>query len=86
MNKPTLKEAFTNHLIQARGHVDRLKNSLQLRSDSGEAKTCKAMKHIVDGGADTIEDSKGKDEQANLSLISAEPCAEQGISLRKGAH
>ena len=28
-NEPKLKEAFTNHLQQTRGHVDRLRNSLR---------------------------------------------------------
>jgi ferritin-like metal-binding protein YciE len=76
-NEPKLKEAFSNHLLQTRGHVDRLKNSLQLLGGSGEPKTCKAMKGIVEEGAETIEEAEEKDElTADLSLIAAAQRAE----------
>jgi ferritin-like metal-binding protein YciE len=76
-NEPKLKEAFSTHLIQTRGHVDRLKNSLQLLGGSGEPKTCKAMKGIVEEGAETIEEAEDKDDlTADLSLIAAAQRAE----------
>jgi ferritin-like metal-binding protein YciE len=50
---PRLKEAFNKHLEQTKGHVDRLKNALQLLGDSAEAKTCKAMKGLVEEGQET---------------------------------
>jgi len=76
-NEPKLKEAFSNHLQQTKGHVDRLKNSLQILGGAGEAKTCKAMKGIVEEGAETIEEAEEKDElTADLSLIAAAQRAE----------
>lgn len=51
---PKLKEAFTKHLEQTKGHVDRLKNALQLLGESDEAKTCKAMKGLVEEGQETL--------------------------------
>jgi Mn-containing catalase len=76
-NEPKLKEAFTNHLQQTKGHVDRLKNSLQLLGGAGEAKTCKAMKGIVEEGHETIDEAEDKDElMADLSLIAAAQRAE----------
>jgi Mn-containing catalase len=71
-NEPKLQEAFIKHLEQTKGHVDRLKNSLQLLGEAGEAKTCKAMKGIVEEGQETIDEAKDKDElTADLALIAA---------------
>ncbi|HEX4379637.1 MAG TPA: ferritin-like domain-containing protein [Candidatus Acidoferrum sp.] len=76
-NEPKLKEAFTNHLQQTRGHVDRLRNSLRLLGATGEAKICKAMKGIVEEGQETIDESEDKDElTADLALIAAAQRAE----------
>jgi Mn-containing catalase len=76
-NEPKLKEAFSKHLLQTRGHVDRLKNSLQLLNGSVEPKTCKAMKGIVEEGQETIDEAKDKDElNADLSLIATAQRAE----------
>jgi ferritin-like metal-binding protein YciE len=76
-NEPKLKEAFANHLQQTKGHVERLKNSLGFFDATGEAKTCKAMKGIVEEGAETIEEAEDKDElTADLSLIAAAQRAE----------
>jgi Mn-containing catalase len=71
-NEPKLKDAFSKHLLQTKGHVDRLKNSLQLLDASGEAKMCKAMKGIVEEGQETIDEGENKDEfTADLALIAA---------------
>jgi Mn-containing catalase len=71
-NEPKLQEAFTKHLQQTKGHVDRLKNSLQLLGGPGKPKTCKAMKGIVEEGQETIDESEDKDElTADLALIAA---------------
>lgn len=71
-SEPKLQEAFHTHLQQTKGHVERLKNSLQLLGGSGEAKTCKAMKGIVEEGQETIDESEDKDElTADLALIAA---------------
>lgn len=71
-HEPKLKEIFNKHLIQTRGHVDRLKNALQLLGESAEAKTCKAMKGLVEEGQETIEEGEEKDTLlADLALIAA---------------
>src|ERR1700739_4845082 len=56
---PKLKEAFSKRLVQTKGHVHRLENSLELLDGSVEPKTCKAMKGIVEEGEETLE--KGKE-------------------------
>jgi len=71
-NEPKLQEAFMKHLQQTKGHVDRLKKSLQLLGGTGEAKTCKAMKGIVEEGQETIDETDDKDElTADLALVAA---------------
>jgi Mn-containing catalase len=71
-HEPKLKEAFNKHLLQTKGHVDRLKSSFQVLEESVEAKTCKAMKGIVEEGQDTIDEGEDKDElTADLALIAA---------------
>jgi ferritin-like metal-binding protein YciE len=71
-NEPKLKEAFSKHLEQTKGHVDRLKTSLGLLDGAVEAKTCKAMKGIVEEGEETIEEGEERDElTADLALIAA---------------
>ncbi len=70
--EPKLQEAFIKHLQQTKGHVDRLKNSLQLLGGSGEGKTCKAMKGIIEEGQETIDEGEDKDDlSADLALIAA---------------
>ena len=69
---PKLKEAFTKHLEQTKGHAERLKNALRLLGDAGDSKTCKAMKGLVEEGQETIDEGKEKDElTADLALIAA---------------
>jgi Mn-containing catalase len=71
-HEPKLKEAFSKHLLQTKGHVDRLENALKVLGGPGEAKTCKAMKGIVEEGQETIEEGKDKNDlTADLSLIAA---------------
>ena len=76
-HEPKLQEAFSKHLQQTKGHVDRLKASIQLVGGSVEAKTCKAMKGIVEEGQETIDEGEEKDElTADLALIAAAQRAE----------
>jgi Mn-containing catalase len=69
---PKLKEAFDKHLLQTKGHVDRLRSALQLLGESAEPKPCKAMKGLVEEGQETIEEGGEKDKlAADLALIAA---------------
>jgi Mn-containing catalase len=71
-NHPKLEEAFTKHLEQTKGHAERLRSALQLLGESSGAKTCKAMKGLVEEGEETIEEGEDKDElTADLALIAA---------------
>ena len=71
-NEPKLKEAFEKHLQQTKGHVERLRTASQLLGAPSEAKTCKAMKGIIEEGQETIDEGDDKDElTADLSLIAS---------------
>jgi Mn-containing catalase len=71
-HEPKLKEAFSNHLLQTKGHVERLKTSLRVLGESDAAKTCKAMKGLIEEGQETIDEGKAKEAlTADLALIAA---------------
>lgn len=69
---PKLKEAFTNHLEETKGHVERLKQAFELMGAKPKAKPCKAMQGLVDEGEETITAGKEKeDDIADLALVAA---------------
>jgi ferritin-like metal-binding protein YciE len=50
-----LKEGFTSHLEQTRGHVQRLEEAFGKLGVSAKPKTCKAMQGLIAEGAEAIE-------------------------------
>jgi len=69
-NEPTLKEGFKKHLEQTEGHVQRLEKAAQLLDATPRGKTCKAMKGLIEEGAETIEE-EGLPSLKDLALITA---------------
>jgi ferritin-like metal-binding protein YciE len=67
---PALKEGFTNHLAQTKVHVTRLQEVAQLLGASPKGKVCKAMKGLLEEGAETIE-NEGDPVLKDLALITA---------------
>lgn len=65
-----LKEGFTNHLEQTKGHVSRLERALEMLDESPKGKTCQAMKGLVAEGEEAI-DMKGPDAIHDANLIGA---------------
>ncbi|MBV9295486.1 MAG: ferritin-like domain-containing protein [Acidobacteriaceae bacterium] len=69
---PKLKQAFTNHLEETKGHVERLKQAFELLGARAKAKPCKAMQGLVEEGQETITEGKEKEEAiADLGLVAA---------------
>ncbi len=67
-----LKSAFTDHLEQTKGHVERLKKAFELLDESAKAKPCKGMAGLVEEGAEVISEGKGEEAvSADLALIAA---------------
>jgi Mn-containing catalase len=67
-----LKVALEKHLLQTKGHVDRLKSALQLLGDSAESKPCKGMKGLLEESEETMGEGEDMDElTADLALIAS---------------
>jgi ferritin-like metal-binding protein YciE len=65
-----LKNGFTSHLEQTRGHVARLEEALKLLGESPKGKTCHAMEGLVKEGGEAI-DTDGPDAVKDANLIGA---------------
>jgi Mn-containing catalase len=69
---PKLKQAFTSHLEETKGHVDRLQQAFELLGAKAKAKPCKAMQGLVEEGQETIEEGHDKEDViADLALVAA---------------
>jgi len=51
-----LKAGFEEHLAQTETHVERLEQAFEMLGKPARAETCKAMKGLVEEGADIIEE------------------------------
>jgi ferritin-like metal-binding protein YciE len=69
-SNPELKEAFASHLVETRGHAERLKQALEILGESEGGKTCQAMKGLVDEGAAAIK-ANAPDAVRDADLIAA---------------
>jgi len=65
-----LRQGFTEHLGQTKGHVQRLEQVFQSIEVKPRAKTCQAMKGLVEEGQQAIEEND-KGEMRDIMLISA---------------
>jgi Mn-containing catalase len=69
---PKLREAFDKHLIQTRGHIERLEQAFELLGEKAHATPCKAMQGLVAEGSERIQQGEGKEDvSADLALIGA---------------
>jgi ferritin-like metal-binding protein YciE len=58
---PELKQAFTDHLEQTKGHVDRLVQICDDMGKSPKGKKCMGMEGIIKDGAELIEEDPESD-------------------------
>lgn len=70
-----LKQAFTTHLEETKGHVDRLEQIFEKLGKRAGGKTCKAMQGIVEEGKETMEED-AEPEVMDAALIAAAQRAE----------
>lgn len=68
--EPTLVEAFKTHLEETKVHVSRLEQVAELLEASPRGVSCKAMKGLVEEGAETIEE-EAEPSIKDLALITA---------------
>jgi len=69
-SSPELKEAFTSHLEETKGHVARLEEIAGILDITPKGKVCKAMKGLVEEGSETMEED-GDPTIKDLALITA---------------
>lgn len=71
-HSPQLRQTFTEHLEQTRGHVERLHQAFEILGVKAKAKTCKGMQGLVEEGEEAIDEAKEMhSEAADLSVIIA---------------
>lgn len=70
----SLKQAFTTHLEQTKGHVERLEQIFEKLGKRAGGKTCKAMQGIVEEGKEMMEEAT--EEVMDAALIAAAQRAE----------
>jgi ferritin-like metal-binding protein YciE len=67
---PSLREAFSSHLLQTRNHVTRLEQGFNLLGIQPARETCQAMKGLIAEGSQVI-DAKGNLTVRDAALIAA---------------
>jgi len=66
-----LKEAFTNHLEETKGHVERLEQVFELLEERPQAKKCDAMEGITKEGEGILEETEDGTSTRDVGLILA---------------
>jgi len=66
-----LKEAFTNHLEETKGHVERLEQVFELLEERPQAKKCDAMEGITKEGEGIMEETEDGTSTRDVGLILA---------------
>jgi ferritin-like metal-binding protein YciE len=69
-HSPALKGAFNEHLRQTQGHVNRLEQVFKMIHQNAQAKTCEAMKGLIQEGQEAI-DANGQPDVKDAALIAA---------------
>ena len=65
-----LQTAFTKHLEETKGHVERLDKACEKLGIKAKGKTCQAMKGLIEEGSEVIE-LKGNPNARDAALINA---------------
>ena len=73
-SSPELSEAFTNHLEETRGQVQRLEKAFELLGVKAKGKSCAAMKGLIEEAQQTMAEDM-PEELMDSALI----CAAQKV-------
>ena len=66
---PQLRKAFSDHLDETEGHVDRLEKIFQMLGEKAGGKKCKGMEGLIDEARELLEED-ASDEVIDAGLIS----------------
>ena len=67
---PQLQEAFTSHLKETEGHVERLESIFKDLGQAARGKRCKGMEGLIEEGKEVLEE-EGEASVIDAALISA---------------
>ncbi len=67
---PSLQQAFTKHLGETKGHVERLEQIFEALGETSRGKKCKGMEGLIEEGKEVLEED-GEPEVIDAALISA---------------
>ena len=67
---PQLQQAFTKHLRETEGQVQRLEKIFQSLGETARGKKCKGMEGLIEEGKEILEE-EGEPEVIDAALISA---------------
>jgi ferritin-like metal-binding protein YciE len=67
---PKLQQAFTKHLRETEGHVERLERIFKALGETARGKKCKGMEGLIEEGKEILEED-GAPEVIDAALISA---------------
>ena len=65
-----LKQAFTSHLEETKGHIERLAQVCKSLEIKPTGKVCKAMKGLIEEGKEVLEED-GEDSVIDAALVAA---------------
>jgi ferritin-like metal-binding protein YciE len=69
---PELAHGFQSHLEQTKGHVHRLEKIFRALDENPEGKTCKAMKGLIEEGAEAIKENASPSAKDALLIAAAQ--------------
>jgi ferritin-like metal-binding protein YciE len=68
-NSPELKKAFTDHLEETEGHVERLEQVFEMLGESNRGKKCKGMEGLIEEAKELLEEDASQ-EVLDAGMIS----------------
>jgi ferritin-like metal-binding protein YciE len=68
---PELKELFTDHLEQTRGHVDRLKQAFEQLGKKPSGEMCKGMEGLVKEGQEQLDNDEEEGAAKDVAIAGA---------------
>jgi ferritin-like metal-binding protein YciE len=68
-SNPELKEAFTNHLQETEGHVERLEQIFEMLGERAGGKKCKGMEGLIEEAKELLEED-ATEEVLDAGMIS----------------
>jgi ferritin-like metal-binding protein YciE len=71
-NSPDLVQGFEEHLEQTKEHAARLERILEALDEKPTGKTCKAMKGLVEEGAEAIKENASKSAKDAMLIAAAQ--------------